>query len=316
MAGSGGQSAGRTGEPGQPDGRIVDLLGRSDSFSVELWPPRTPEATARLERALGEIVPLGPAFTTITYGAGGSTRDRTHDLVVRLHREGSVSMAHLTCAAHTRGELVDILERYRDEGVANILALKGDPPLDSPGPLPAGELAHAVELAELAKEAGDFCVAVAAHPEGHPEAPDIATDRRHLVEKMRIADFAVTQFFFDVGAYLSLVDDLSAAGISKPVLPGIMPITKFGVVARMAQLSGTTVPTPLAARLEQVAGDGAAVRRIGVEVAVDLGARLIEEGVPGLHFYTMNDAAATVEIVHALGLGNAAALPEPPASGA
>ncbi len=268
---------------------------------MELWPPRNPVAQERLESVLGELAPLRPTFTSITYGAGGSTRERTHDLVVRIAREGMMTpMAHLVCAAHSRSELAGILERYRDEGIDNILAIMGDPPLDATGPLESGELAHAVELVKLAKEVGDFCVAVAAHPEGHPLSPDMESDRNYLARKLEVADFAITQFFFNPDHYFRLVDDLAARGIYKPVLPGIMPITRVRTVYKMAELSGTQVPPGLAERVEKVASDAAEVRKIGVEVATELGARLLEGGVPGLHFYTMNESAATIEIVHAL----------------
>ncbi|HLG92402.1 MAG TPA: methylenetetrahydrofolate reductase [Acidimicrobiales bacterium] len=284
--------------------RISELLARRTCFSVELWPPRTEAAQARLEQVLAELAPLDIAFTSITYGAGGSTRDRTHELVVRILRSGTTTpMAHLTCAAHRRQELEDILARYRREGIENILAIHGDPPLDSPEGLAEGELAHAIDLVRLAKQVGDFCVAVAAHPEGHPRSPDLASDRRHLAEKLAEADFAITQFFFRVEDYLGMVDALHALGVDKPVVPGIMPITNYRTVSRMAQMSGTKLPGPLAARIEAVADRPEELRRIGVEVACELGAKLLAEGVPGLHVYTMNQAAATLEIYANLGLG-------------
>lgn len=281
--------------------KISELLERGTSLSVELWPPRSHDAQERLENVLTELYPLHPTFTSITYGAGGSTRERTHDLVVRIAREGLITpMAHLVCAAHSRSELVDILVRYRDEGVNNILALMGDPPLNATAPLERGDLMHAIELAELAREVGDFCVAVAAHPEGHPLSPDMESDRNYLAGKLEVSDFAITQFFFDADHYFRLVDDLSARGIDKPILPGIMPITKIRTVHKMAELSGTRVPPDLAERVERVADRPDEVRKIGVEVAIDLARRLLAGGVPGLHFYTMNESAATIEIVNAL----------------
>ncbi|MHB8262808.1 MAG: methylenetetrahydrofolate reductase [Acidimicrobiales bacterium] len=284
--------------------KISELIAGGTSFSVELWPPRHPEAEARLEQVLSELQPLRPTFTSITYGAGGSTRERTHDLVVRIAHEGAMTpMAHLVCAAHSRQELTDILSRYRTEGVDNILALMGDPPLDAAAPLAQGELAHAIELVELAKELGDFCVAVAAHPEGHPRSVDMESDRNHLAEKLAVADFAITQFFFDADYYFRLVDDLDARGLDRPVLPGIMPVTRARTVYKMAELSGTRVPGDLIERIEKVAGAPEEIRRIGVEVATDLGARLLAGGAPGLHFYTMNESAATIEIARALGIG-------------
>jgi methylenetetrahydrofolate reductase (NADPH) len=286
--------------------RIDELLRAGPRLSVELWPPRSEGAARRLDAALEALLALRPAFASITYGAGGSTRERTHDLVVRLQEQGRTTpMAHLVCAAHSRRELVEILSRYRRAGVENVLALRGDPPLDASGPLPEGELRHAVELAVLAKEVGDFCVAVAAHPEGHPDSPDLETDRRHLAEKLRVADVAITQFFFRVEDYLRLVDDLGRRGVGKPVVPGVMPIVNARTVKRMAELSGAEVPSEVARRVERVADRPEEVRRVGVEVATELCARLLEEGVPGLHFYTMNDVAATTEIVARLGFVDA-----------
>lgn len=282
---------------------ITELLERGFSLSVELWPPRTPEAKVRLEQSLDRLSVLKPTFASITYGAGGSTRERTHDLVVAIHRaKVMTSMAHLVCAAHRRDELVAILERYKAAGIENLLALRGDPPLDSAERLAEGDLHHAIELVDLAKEVGDFCVAVAAHPEGHPDAPDLATDRHFLAEKLSRADFAVTQFFFRADDYFSLVSDLAKRGIHKPVIPGIMPITNIKTVSRMAELSGTELPPEVMQRVQAVSEDVDAVRKVGVEIAVELCAELVAEGVPGLHFYTMNQVSATIEICDRLNL--------------
>jgi methylenetetrahydrofolate reductase (NADPH) len=287
--------------------RIVDELVALDRrrLSVELWPPRTPEAERRLAAALLER--LEPLFASITYGAGGSTRERTHELVVALHQQSRMTpMAHLVCAAHTRAELRSILERYRDAGIENILALRGDPPLDATAPLPEGELRHAIELVALAKDVAPFCVAVAAHPAGHPDAPDLATDRKHLAAKLEVADFAITQFFFDVSEYRRLMEDLERLGVERPVVPGIMPITNVRTVTRMAELSGTEVPRSIRERVEAVADRPEEVRNIGVEVAVTLGEALLAEGVRCIHLYTMNQASATVAVAEALGLAPSA----------
>jgi methylenetetrahydrofolate reductase (NADPH) len=238
---------------------------------------------------------------SITYGAGGTTRERTHDLVLGILRSTEMTpMAHLCCAGHFKDELQNILARYRDEGVENILALRGDPPAELN--LPPGDLTHAVELVQLAREIGSFSIGVAAHPEGHPASPDLESDRRHLAAKLSVADFAVTQFFFRLEDYLRLVDDLAALGCDKPVVPGIMPVTNVSQVARFAALSGAEFPADLAARLEAVAEDPAEVRRIGVEVASQLCRDLLEAGAPGLHFYTLNRSPATREIFANLGL--------------
>ncbi len=282
---------------------IIDLLARGFSLSVELWPPRSSEAQVRLERSLERLEDLKPTFASITYGAAGSTRERTHDLVVAIHESKIMTpMAHLVCAAHRREELVSILERYKSAGIENVLALRGDPPLGATEFLAEGDLRHAIELVDLAKEIGDFCVAVGAHPEGHPDAPDLATDRRYLAEKLEHADFAITQFFFRAVDYFGLVSDLADRGIKKPVIPGIMPITNIKTVSRMAELSGTQLPDEVLDRVDRVASDPEAVRRVGVEIATELCAELLAEGVPGLHFYTMNQVSATLEICARLGL--------------
>ncbi len=283
--------------------RITDLLAKGFSLSVELWPPRSTEAQLRLERSLERLASLKPTFASITYGAAGSTRERTHDLVVAIHDSSLMTpMAHLVCVAHRRDELVSILERYKAAGVENVLALRGDPPLDATEQLAEGDLRHALELVDLAKEIGDFCVAVGAHPEGHPDAPDRATDRRYLAEKLDHADFAITQFFFRAEDYFGLVSDLAALGIHKPVIPGIMPITNVKTVSRMAELSGTRLPDEVLDRVHAVAADPEAVRRVGVEIATELCSELVAEGVPGLHFYTMNQVSATLEICERLAI--------------
>jgi methylenetetrahydrofolate reductase (NADPH) len=284
--------------------RISSLLAEGRCFSFEFFPPKTDEAEAQLQRTLLELAPLRPSFVSITYGAGGTTRERTHDLVVDILRSTEMTpMAHLCCAGHAEDELRAILVRYRDEGVENILALRGDPPAELG--LPPGDFAHAIDLVGLAREIGSFSVGVAAHPEGHPASPDLPSDRRHLAAKLAVADFAVTQFFFRLDDYLRLVDDLAALGCDRPVVPGIMPVTNYSQVTRFAALSGAEFPADLAARLETVADDPAEVRRIGVEVASQLCRDLLEAGAPGLHFYTLNRSPATREIFANLGLSAA-----------
>jgi methylenetetrahydrofolate reductase (NADPH) len=284
--------------------RIADLLTEGRCFSFEFFPPRTEEAEAQLQRTLLELAPLRPSFVSITYGAGGTTRERTHDLVVEILRSTEMTpMAHLCCAGHTEDELRAILGRYQDAGVENILALRGDPPAELN--LPTGDLAHAVELVELARELGSFSIGVAAHPEGHPASPDLTSDRRHLAAKLAAADFAVTQFFFRLDDYLRLVEDLRALGVDRPVVPGIMPVTNLSQVTRFAALSGAEFPADLAARLEAVAEQPGEVRRIGVEVASQLCRDLLAAGAPGLHFYTLNRSPATREIFANLGLSAA-----------
>jgi methylenetetrahydrofolate reductase (NADPH) len=283
--------------------RIDELLRGKRSLSIELWPPQTPEALAHLRESLARLYELQPTFASITYGAAGSTRVRTHDLVVEIRRAARTEpMAHLACFAHRRGELVEIAERYARAGIDNVLAVRGDPPREAVGPLPAGDLRHAIELVELVKSVAPFCVAVAAHPEGHPAAADLASDRRHLAAKLGVADFAITQFFFAVPDYLRLVEDLAALGVTKPVIPGIMPITSLRTVSRMAELSGAAIPAGVAERIRSCGDDSAEVRAVGIEIATELCAELISQGAPGLHFYTMNQVSATVAICENLGL--------------
>src|SRR5438270_4396769 len=285
---------------------VAALLAAGTTYSFEFFPPRNDEAEAVLTRTLAELEPLRPSFVSITYGAGGSTRGRTHDLVVDVLRQTTMTpMAHLTCVGHTRAELVAILDRYRRDGVANVLALRGDPPAGAD--VPPGDLRHALELVELAREVGQFSIGVAAHPEGHPQAPDRQSDRRHLAAKLARADFAVTQFFFCRQDYQALVDDLAALGVDKPVIPGIMPVTNVAQIERFAALSGAEVPGRLRERLHAAAGDPAEVGRIGVAAATELCAELLAAGAPGLHFYTLNRSTATREIWAELGLPAAAA---------
>ena len=283
--------------------RIADLLAAGRTLSFEFGPPRSPEAEATLARTLVELEPLAPSFVSVTYGAGGSTRDKTREIVEHIHRDTSmVVMPHLTCVAHTRAEVVDIVAGYRDAGLANILALAGDPPAGE-GPPAASDFRYALELVELVREVGEFSVGVAAHPEGHPRSPDRPSDRRHLAAKMAVADFAITQFFFAADDYFAMVDDLAALGVHTPVIPGVIPVTNLAQVERFAALAGAAFPAWLADRLGAAADRPDEVRRIGVEVACALTQELLDRGAPGIHFYTLNFARATKEIYAALGLG-------------
>ena len=278
--------------------RIADLLAAGPTTSFEFFPPKTDEGDRKLRDALNALEPLAPSFVSVTYGAGGSTRDRTHQIVVDvLQRTSMTPMAHLTAHGHTRAELRRILERYRDAGVENILALRGDPPADDPD-ADAGELHYAIELVELVREVGGehFSVGVAAHPELHPLSQDRAEDRTHLAAKLQAADFGITQFFFSVDDYVRMVDELADLGCDRPVVPGIMPVTNVRQIVRFAELSGAAFPTWLADRLQAVEDDPAEVRRIGVDVATELCQDLLDAGAPGLHYYTLNRSTATREI--------------------
>jgi methylenetetrahydrofolate reductase (NADPH) len=281
--------------------KIREILDRGPSYSFEFSPPRTPEAEAQLERALVELEPLQPSFVSVTYGAGGSTRERTHEIVTRINAETSMTcMAHLTCAAHTRAQMREIVLRYGEAGVENILALRGDPPVDID--LPEGEFDYAIDLVEFTRALGDFSIGVAAHPEPHPRSPSLEADRLHTAEKLRAADFAITQFFFDAHHYFELVESVRALGVDKPILPGIMPVTNIGGIQRMTQMQGSEFPSWLAEKLHAVEDDPAAVRAVGIAEATRLCDELIAGGAPGLHFYTMNFSKATREIFANLGL--------------
>jgi methylenetetrahydrofolate reductase (NADPH) len=282
--------------------KISEILREGPSFSFEFFPPRDEKMERTLATTLGELEPLGPSYVSVTYGAGGSTRERTHELVVSINRQTTmVAMAHLTCAAHRRSELLEIVERYRDSGIDNILALGGDVPADLDAP--PGELEHAVELVRLIRGVGDFSVGVAAHPEPHPRSPSRASDRLHTAEKLAEADFAITQFFFDADHYFDLVTALLDHGVDKPVIAGIMPVTSLASIKRMSELQGSEFPRWLAEKLDAVGDDPAAVRQVGIDEATRLCARLLDGGAPGLHFYTLNRSTATREIYLNLGLG-------------
>jgi methylenetetrahydrofolate reductase (NADPH) len=268
------------------------------SISFELWPPRSAESAAALEETIEALRPLRPAFVAITYGAGGSTRERTHDLVVRLAGTELRPLAHLTCAAHGRGELVELMERYLAAGVRSLLALHGDPPLSAVDELSEGDLRYALELVRLARSMGFSEIGVAVHPEGHPAAASRSEDLAHQRAKLREADFGLTQFLHRASDYFAFVE---AVGADTPILPGIMPITSVRQLERMAAMSGTDVPLELASRLHEVAHRPDEVRRIGVAHATQLCRELLDGGAPGLHFYTMNRAAATLEVCANLG---------------
>jgi len=281
--------------------KIVDILASGPSSSFEFFPPKTPAAETQLESALAELEGLEPSFVSVTYGAGGSTRERTHDLVVRINRDTSMTaMAHLTCAAHTRAELTDIVTRYRDSRVENILSLGGDPPKELG--LAPGELTHAIELVRLVREVGDFSVGVAVHPECHPASTDRTQDRHRQAEKLADADFGLSQFFFDADVWFEFLGDLDALGVTTPVIPGIMPVTNIKSVKRMSEMAGAEFPRILEQRLRAVEDDEDAMRAIGVDAATELCRDLMDGGVHSFHFYTLNRSSATREIYANLGL--------------
>ena len=280
--------------------RIADLLAAGRTFSFEFFPPKTDGAQLSLGRAIGELEPLAPSFVSVTYGAGGSTRQRTHAVVSWMRKETTLTpMAHLTCQGHVRAEIRDILNDYAADGVENILALGGDVPTDGE-PAPS-DYTYASDLLEDVLADGRFSIGIAAHPELHPRSPDRATDRKFLAAKLSRADFAITQFFFDLDVYVQMVNELADLGVTKPILPGIMPVTNKNQIRRMAELSGAAFPAWLAERLDRT-DDAEEIRRIGVDAATELCQGLLDAGAPGLHFYTMNRSTATSEIYANLGL--------------
>ncbi|HZA79209.1 MAG TPA: methylenetetrahydrofolate reductase [Acidimicrobiales bacterium] len=288
--------------------KIVDLLATGRTLSFEFFPPKNDEAERQLEKSIHELAPLRPSFVSVTYGAGGSTRDRTRDIVLQVNREQAFpAMAHLTCVGHGRSQVVDLLDEYAAGGVHNILALAGDPPAD--GSDPGGDFTYALELVELVRaHPGGFSVGVAAHPELHPRSDgDRARDRRNLAAKLAAADFGITQFFFELDDYLHMVDELADLGCTTPVLPGVMPpgVAPLSGLIRMAKMNGSVVPPELVARLEAVGDDVDARRTIAVDVATDLCRRLLDAGAPGLHLYALNRSEAVLRIVDNLGLVSA-----------
>ncbi len=284
--------------------KIVDLLTAGRTYSFEFFPPKSEAAELSLLETIAELEPLHPSFVSVTYGAGGSTRERTRELVTWVKRDTSITpMAHLTCIGHTKPEIDEIVATYLEHGVDNILALGGDPPTDTNQTLPS-DFTYAMDLVEHLRATASLSIGVAAHPEVHPRSPDRHSDRLHLAEKLRLSDFAITQFFFDVDHYVRLVEELDDLGVHIPIIPGIMPVTNKSQVQRMSQISGAAFPQWLADRLADI-DDHDEVQRIGVDAATQLCAQLLEVGAPGLHFYTLNRSTATRQIYGNLGLPNA-----------
>lgn len=281
------------------------MVIRATKYSFEFFPPKDQAGEERLWAAMEALEPMAPDFISVTYGAGGSTRDRTIRITSQITERTSVpTVAHLTCVGSTRDELIEILRRYQEAGIRSILALRGDPTGGPSAPwVPtAGGFNHADQLVELAMEVGGFEVGVAAFPDGHPASHgDLGKDVDVLIRKESLgASFATTQFFFEADKYQRLIEALDAKGSKLPIIPGILPVTNLKQLVRMTELNGTEIPAKMLARFAAVEGDVDAVRKLGIDIATELCEQLLAIGVPGLHFYTMNTSSATLEIYRKL----------------
>ncbi len=280
---------------------IAELLASGPTVSFEFFPPKDDEAQRNFELSLRRLAPTRPTFVSVTYGALGSTRERTREIVLRINAEHPFpAMPHLTCVGHTRADIIDLLDTYRAAGIDDVLALGGDPPAD--GSDPGGDFEFAQELVEIVREAGGFGIAVAAQPELHPRSTERDLDRKFLAAKLSLSDFAITNFFWEAEHYLRMMDELAVQGCDKPVIPAIFPFINVPGALRMSEMNRTHVPDELRERMEAVADDPKAVRLLGVEVASEVGAELVAAGAPGLHLITMNRSAPTRGVLENLGL--------------
>ncbi len=287
--------------------RLTDILAcPGPHISCEFFPPKTDKGEERLWACLQELTVLDPAFVSVTYGAGGSTRDRTKRIVCRIKRETELTpVAHLTCVGSTREELAALLFEYAQAGIENILALRGDPPegMDHFEAVRGG-FAHATDLIAFIRARDGFSIACATYPEGHPESPGgVADDVRYLKMKQdNGAEVAITQYFFENEVFFRFLDKATTAGVTIPIIPGIMPITNFDQIVRFSAMCGATVPSWLHEKMEPVREDLEAVKKLGIDLATEQCRELMQAGVPGLHFYTLNKSEATIAIGRNLGL--------------
>lgn len=279
--------------------RIDALLQAGPTRSFEFFPPKSEGEAATLNATISELKPLNPSFVSVTYRGGDESRQRTYDLVSHIESDHNIpAMAHMICVGHKQDEVTRILQNYSEAGVENIMALGGD---ISPGEDSNSDYSYAIDLVAEIRRTGSFAVGVAAHPLGHPKSPTLDSDREFLALKMELADFAVTQFFFQAQEWTALVNDLADRDCYKPVLPGIMPVTSLSSIDSMARM-GSAVPPELVARLEAAheQGGSEAVREAGIAAAVELCRDLLADHAPGLHFYTLNRSTATREVHDAL----------------
>ena len=276
--------------------------GAARTFSFEFFPPQTPEGAQKLRATRKQLAQLKPAFFSVTFGAGGSTRDRTMDAVLEIQAEGQQGAPHVSCIASTKSSVREMLQRYRQAGIGRVVALRGDMPS---GMVEAGEFRYASELvAFIRQEFGrTFHIEVAAYPEYHPQARTAQEDLANFKRKIEAgASSAITQYFFNADAYFAFVEECQAADIRVPIVPGIMPINRFSQLARFSDACGAEIPRWIRRKLEGYGDDGASIRSFGLDVVTQLCDQLLRGGAPGLHFYTLNQAGPTTTIWQRLGL--------------